>query len=86
MVTAKPLRALRIDAGLSQADLSARTRCEDYPKPVHKLTINALENGHRPRPHPSTMKRIADALGVPLALVREFQRVGRSKRASQKAD
>ena len=64
-----PLRDLRMDAGLSQAELARRAG-------VHPLTVTAIEVGRRPRPHPSTRKKIADALGVRVRDIAEFVESG----------
>ena len=60
-----PLRDHRLNAGLSQRGLAQRAR-------VAPATIVRIEGGHG-RPHPATRKRIADALGVAVLDVAEFQ-------------
>jgi transcriptional regulator with XRE-family HTH domain len=60
------LRALRLNAGLSQKDLAARAGVSEH-------TIKRLEGGHRKRPYPSTRRRIAAALGVAIADVDELR-------------
>ncbi len=58
------LRSLRVEAGLSQAELAARSG-------VDQSAISFLERGRR-RPTRKTMTRLAKALGVSLkALVPE---------------
>ena len=53
----KSLRDLRLEAGLTQAELARRAG-------VRQGTISAIENGHT-RPHRSTRTEIARALGLP---------------------
>ena len=60
-----PLRDRRRNAGLSQRGLAQRAR-------VAPATIVRIEGGHG-RPHRGTRKRIADALGVAVLDVAEFQ-------------
>jgi transcriptional regulator with XRE-family HTH domain len=64
MLNAMPLRVWRIRAGFSQEELARRAG-------VAPKTITQAECG-RVRPHPRTRKRIADALGMAIADIREF--------------
>lgn len=66
METATPLSTLRLLKGLKQGDLAKLAG-------VHVLTITAIENGRRKKPHPSTMKGVADALGVAIDSIKEFR-------------
>lgn len=59
------LRRLRLVAGYSQQELADAAG-------VHKATITQLESGRR-RPRPSTMRRIAEVLGVGIADIDEFR-------------
>src|SRR5215472_5018243 len=51
------LRAFRERAGLSQAALAERAG-------LGLTTLKALERDRRPRPHPHTLLRLAEALGL----------------------
>jgi predicted ATPase/DNA-binding CsgD family transcriptional regulator/DNA-binding XRE family transcriptional regulator len=51
------VRQFRLRLGLSQDDLARRAG-------VGVATLAALERGRRERPHPRTLKRLADALGL----------------------
>jgi transcriptional regulator with XRE-family HTH domain len=51
------LRRYRLEAGLSQEELAERAR-------MSSKAIGALERGDRHRPHPATVRRLADALGL----------------------
>jgi transcriptional regulator with XRE-family HTH domain len=53
----RELRNLRLRRGLSQADLSAKTG-------VAEFTISEIEAGKRPNPRPSTLRKLAQGLGV----------------------
>lgn len=59
------LRAWRYNAGWSQRDLSARSL-------VGRSTIKDIETG-KIHPTPATCKRLADALMVEVADIREFR-------------
>jgi transcriptional regulator with XRE-family HTH domain len=56
------LRVLRLNAGLSQKELAEQAD-------VTVDTISRLETGKGKRPYPSTRRRIAAVLGVPIAEV-----------------
>jgi transcriptional regulator with XRE-family HTH domain len=56
----RELREIRLRRGLSQADLSAKTG-------VAEFTISEIETGKRPHPRPSTLRKLAEALGVEVA-------------------
>jgi transcriptional regulator with XRE-family HTH domain len=53
----RELRNLRLRRGLSQADLSAKTG-------VAEFTISEIEAGKRPNARPSTLRKLAQGLGV----------------------
>jgi len=53
----RELREIRLRRGLSQADLSAMTG-------VAEFTISEIESGKRANPRPSTLRRLAQGLGV----------------------
>jgi transcriptional regulator with XRE-family HTH domain len=53
----RELREIRLRRGLSQADLSATTG-------VAEFTISEIESGKRANPRPSTLRRLAQGLGV----------------------
>jgi transcriptional regulator with XRE-family HTH domain len=53
----RELREIRLRRGLSQADLSAVTG-------VAEFTISEIESGKRANPRPSTLRKLAQALGV----------------------
>jgi transcriptional regulator with XRE-family HTH domain len=55
----EPLRRLRAEKRMTVRDLAEASG-------VNKDTITALETGKRKRPHPTTLGRLADALGVPV--------------------
>ncbi len=54
-----PVAQLRLRAGLSQKELCEKT---GLPQPH----LSRLENGHVPMPEVSTLKKLADALGITL--------------------
>ena len=56
----RELREIRLRRGLSQADLSAVTG-------VAEFTISEIESGKRANPRPSTLRKLAQALGVEVA-------------------
>jgi transcriptional regulator with XRE-family HTH domain len=56
----RELRNIRLRRGLSQADLSAITGVAEY-------TISEIEAGKRPNPRPSTLRKLAQGLGVEVA-------------------
>jgi transcriptional regulator with XRE-family HTH domain len=58
------LREARLDAGLSQEDLHRMTG-------VSRDTISKMETGDRPNPHPRTLRKLAEALGVSVADIRK---------------
>ena len=51
------LREIRIDRGYSQEELHKLTG-------ISRDTISRLETGDRPNPHPRTLRKLAEALGV----------------------
>jgi transcriptional regulator with XRE-family HTH domain len=53
----RELREIRLRRGLSQADLSAMTG-------VAEFTISGIESGKRANPRPSTLRKLAQGLGV----------------------
>src|SRR5687768_8177442 len=53
----RELREIRLRRGLSQADLSAMTG-------VAEFTISQIESGKRANPRPSTLRKLAQGLGV----------------------
>ena len=53
----RELREIRLRRGLSQADLSAMTG-------VAEFTISEIEAGKRANPRPSTLRKLAQGLGV----------------------
>ena len=53
----RELREIRLRRGLSQADLSAVTG-------VAEFTISEIESGKRANPRPSTLRKLAQGLGV----------------------
>ena len=61
-----PLRVLRLNQGLTQAELAALAGVSEY-------TVTRLERGQRKRPHPATRRKLAAALGVPIADVDELR-------------
>lgn len=58
------LREVRLDMGLSQEELHEMTG-------VSRDTISRLETGDRPNPHPRTLRKLAQALGVSVADIRK---------------
>jgi transcriptional regulator with XRE-family HTH domain len=60
------LRALRLNPGLTQAELAQRAG-------VSEFTVVRLETGKDKRPHPSTRRKLAAALGVAIAEVDELR-------------
>jgi transcriptional regulator with XRE-family HTH domain len=60
------LRALRLNLGLTQTELAERAG-------VSEFTITRLETGKGKRPHPSTRRKLAAVLGVPIADVDELR-------------
>ncbi len=58
------LRELRLDRGLSQQELADMTG-------VSRDSISKMETGARPKPYPSTMRRLAGALDVTVADIRK---------------
>jgi predicted ATPase/transcriptional regulator with XRE-family HTH domain len=54
------LRQLRVQAGLSQAELAARAK-------LSPAAVTTLERGVRSSPHPRTVEALADALGASVA-------------------
>ena len=54
------LRRIRHLRGMSQEDLAKASGVSDF-------TISELEGGKRPNPRPSTLRKLADALGVDVA-------------------
>jgi transcriptional regulator with XRE-family HTH domain len=60
----RELRNLRLRRGMSQADLSHRTG-------VAEFTISEIEAGKRPNPRPSTLRKLAQGLGVEVAALYE---------------
>jgi transcriptional regulator with XRE-family HTH domain len=68
------LRALRLNLGLTQDELARAAG-------VSKFTVVRLERGLGKRPHPSTRRRLAAALGVAIADVDELRGDGGGPRA-----
>jgi transcriptional regulator with XRE-family HTH domain len=60
------LRALRLNLGLTQAELASQAG-------VSEFTVVRLETGKAKRPHPSTRRKLAAALGVRIADVDELR-------------
>jgi transcriptional regulator with XRE-family HTH domain len=58
------LKEMRLDAGLSQEELHEMTG-------VSRDTISRMETGDRPNPHPKTLRKLAEALGVSVADIRK---------------
>ncbi len=56
----RDLREIRLRRGLSQADLSTMTG-------VAEFTISEIESGKRANPRPSTLRKLAQGLGVEVA-------------------
>jgi transcriptional regulator with XRE-family HTH domain len=69
------LRALRLNLGLTQAELAARAG-------VSEFTVVRLETGKDRRPHPSTRRKLAEALGVAIADVDELRGDGADEHAT----
>jgi transcriptional regulator with XRE-family HTH domain len=55
--TGEKLKRERRGEGLTQAELAERSG-------VAQSTIAQIEGGSRPTPHPRTLKKLAEALGV----------------------
>lgn len=55
--TAQKLRRLRRGNGLTQTELAKKTG-------LNQSTIAMIENGARENPHPKTLTKLAEALGV----------------------
>jgi len=64
------LREIRLDAGFSQDELHQMTG-------VSRDTISKMETGDRPNPHPRTLRKLAQALGVSVADIRRRDGNGR---------
>jgi transcriptional regulator with XRE-family HTH domain len=60
------LRVLRLNAGLNQEELARAAG-------VSEATVKRLEAGRGKRPHPSTRRKLAAALGVRIADVDELR-------------
>jgi transcriptional regulator with XRE-family HTH domain len=60
------LRVLRLNLGLTQTELAEKAG-------VARYTVARLEAGEGKRPFPSTRRKIAEALGVPIADVDELR-------------
>jgi transcriptional regulator with XRE-family HTH domain len=58
------LKEMRLDRGLSQEELHEMTG-------VSRDTISRMETGDRPSPHPKTLRKLAEALGVSVADIRK---------------
>jgi transcriptional regulator with XRE-family HTH domain len=58
------LREVRLDQGLSQEELHQMTG-------VSRDTISKMETGDRPNPHPRSLRKLAEALGVSVADIRK---------------
>jgi transcriptional regulator with XRE-family HTH domain len=58
------LKEMRLDRGLSQAELHEMTG-------VSRDTISRMETGDRLNPHPRTLRKLAEALGVSVADIRK---------------
>jgi transcriptional regulator with XRE-family HTH domain len=58
------LREIRLDRGLSQEELHELTG-------VSRDTISKMETGERPNPHPRTLRKLAEALGVTVGDIRK---------------
>lgn len=58
------LRELRLDRGYSQVELHELSG-------VSRDTIAKLELGQRPNPHPRTLRKLAEALGVTVGDIRK---------------
>jgi TPR repeat protein len=80
------LRAERGKMGLSQEDLERETglRAAKGKKAILTRTISRIETGDTPYPHPYTVSRLADALGVePEALLTEDKTKSQPRSASK---
>ena len=64
-----PLRTLRLNRGLTQVELAEKAG-------VSEVTVVRLERGRGKRPYPGTRRKIAAALGVPIADVDELRENG----------
>src|SRR5215210_7791584 len=53
------LRWERVRAGLTQKQLADKAELDE-------VTVNHVENDKRRRPHPRTIHKLADALGIPV--------------------
>ena len=53
------LRWERVRAGLTQKQLAEKAELDE-------VTVNHIENDKRRRPHPRTIHKLAEALGVPV--------------------
>ena len=62
---ATTLRVLRLSQGLTVEQLATKAD-------VHPDTVHDLETASGRKPRPGTMKKLADALGVPIMDVAEF--------------
>lgn len=60
------LKKLRWESGVSQEALAAKAG-------VSEMTVNSLEQG-KTRPRLSTVKKIADALGVPISEITAYEK------------
>jgi transcriptional regulator with XRE-family HTH domain len=69
------LRALRLNLGLTQAELATKAG-------VSEFTVVRLETGKGKRPHPSTRRKLAAALGVTIADIDELRGNGDGPHAS----
>jgi transcriptional regulator with XRE-family HTH domain len=58
------LRNVRLDRGYSQEELHQMTG-------VSRDTISRMETGDRPNPHPRTLRKLAEALGVTVGDIRK---------------
>lgn len=58
------LKEIRLDQGYSQEELHQLTG-------ISRDTISRLETGDRPNPHPRTLRKLADALGVTVGDIRK---------------
>jgi transcriptional regulator with XRE-family HTH domain len=61
------LKEIRLDRGYSQEELHRLTG-------ISRDTISRLETGDRPNPHPRTLRKLAEALGVSVADIRKRRR------------
>jgi transcriptional regulator with XRE-family HTH domain len=58
------LRNVRLDRGYSQEELHQMTG-------ISRDTISRMETGDRPNPHPRTLRKLAEALGVTVGDIRK---------------